>query len=103
MKKLLLFTLTFIFVFSFLTTQSQSRKEKKEIKREKREKNQEKENDEYDSPEIRDRQAADMMKDPALGYVPYQRMMSAIDHTENLKKAQRASNSNNLQIGRAHV
>ncbi|MEP7239064.1 MAG: hypothetical protein ABI685_14390, partial [Ferruginibacter sp.] len=81
MKKLLLFYFTAFFLLSCLTTQSQTRKEKREAKREarkeKKEKNGKEEKDEYDNPEIRDKQAAEQIKDPALGYVPYQRLLPA--------------------------
>jgi trimeric autotransporter adhesin len=47
----------------------------------------EEENEEYDGPAERDQLEFDKTKDPALGYVPYDRLAAAIDYTENLKKA----------------
>ncbi|MGB4844812.1 MAG: hypothetical protein WBP16_10135, partial [Ferruginibacter sp.] len=50
-----------------------------------------------DNPSAREKYAADMEKDPALGYVPYQRLQTAIQRTEQLKKAQRnTGGSSNL-------
>ncbi|HMI79482.1 MAG TPA: hypothetical protein VK484_11865, partial [Ferruginibacter sp.] len=111
MRKLLLFSVTVFLLFTFLTAESQTRKEKREARREarkeakrekkeKREKGEGEEKDEYDNPEIRDKQAAELIKDPALGYVPYQRLLTAIDRTEDLKAAMRLrtnTNFNNLQ------
>ncbi len=49
-------------------------------------KKQHKDNDgEYDSPMERDRQEAEKMIDPALGYVPYDRLYDAMVATENFK------------------
>jgi len=54
-----------------------------------------KENDheEYDGPEERARLEFEKTKDPALGYVPYDRLMNAIDYTENLKQSQTSRGS----------
>lgn len=41
----------------------------------------------YDGPEERARLEFEMTKDPALGYVPYDRLMAAMEYTENLRKA----------------
>ena len=47
----------------------------------------EEEDEGYDGPAERDRLEFEKTKDPALGYVPYDRLMTAIDYTENLKKS----------------
>ncbi len=41
-----------------------------------------------DNPSAREKYAADLMKDPALGYVPFNRLLKAIEHSEQLKKSQ---------------
>ena len=69
MRKLLLLPITLFFLVSFYTVSAQT----------------------GDNPKERDRQAAELMKDPALGYVPYQRLQSAIERTEQLKRAQASS------------
>ncbi|HYF30878.1 MAG TPA: hypothetical protein VD993_07150 [Chitinophagaceae bacterium] len=49
--------------------------------------NQTEEEDEgYDGPAERAQLEFDMTKDPALGYVPYDRLITAINYTENLKR-----------------
>ncbi|MGB8190364.1 MAG: T9SS type A sorting domain-containing protein [Chitinophagaceae bacterium] len=47
----------------------------------------EEEEEGYDGPAERDKLEFEKTKDPALGYVPTDRLMTAIDYTENLKKA----------------
>lgn len=47
----------------------------------------EEENEEYDGPAERDQLEFDKTKDPALGYVPYDRLWNALNYTEDLKKA----------------
>jgi hypothetical protein len=39
----------------------------------------------YDGPMLRDQFEADRIKDPALGYVPYDRLFTAISYTQQLK------------------
>jgi trimeric autotransporter adhesin len=41
----------------------------------------------YDGPMLRDQFEADRIKDPALGYVPYDRLFTAINYTHQLKTA----------------
>ncbi len=77
MKRLLLLICTSSLFFSCFTTKKESRREK--------------ENGEYDNPMIRDKEEADKMIDPALGYVPYDRLYDAMLYTENLKNS--AANS----------
>ncbi|HMK05422.1 MAG TPA: hypothetical protein VK489_14570 [Ferruginibacter sp.] len=72
MRKFLLFLLTGVLLYSCISTRSQKEREKKE-------------NGKYDNPMVRDQQAADMLKDPALGYVPYDRLMKAVDQTIDMK------------------
>jgi trimeric autotransporter adhesin len=43
------------------------------------------ENEEYDGPEQRAELEFEKTKDPALGYVPYQRLFTAMEYTESLK------------------
>jgi len=45
----------------------------------------EEENEGYDGPAERAQLEFDKTKDPALGYVPYDRLAAAIDYTENIK------------------
>jgi trimeric autotransporter adhesin len=87
MRKLLLLPITILFLFSSLTSTAQNAGKKL-----------------GDNPAERDRQAAEKEKDPALGYVPYNRMMYAIEHTEQLKEAQRqklAAKNNSSNVANA--
>jgi hypothetical protein len=43
--------------------------------------------EEYDGPEKAAELEFEKTKDPALGYVPYQRLLDAVDYTENLKQS----------------
>jgi hypothetical protein len=52
-------------------------------------KNAESKKDKYDNAWAREFQEAERIKDPALGYVPYQRLYEAINQTEALKIANR--------------
>ncbi len=45
------------------------------------------EHDEYDNPEARAQLEAEKIKDPALGYVPYTRLLDAINYTEAMKQS----------------
>src|SRR5215213_1233173 len=47
----------------------------------------EEENEEYDGPAERDQLEFDKTKDPALGYVPTDRLWNALNYTENLKRS----------------
>lgn len=47
----------------------------------------EEEKDGYDEAAARDRFEFEQIKDPALGYVPMERMMKAVDYTENFKQS----------------
>lgn len=49
--------------------------------------NHEDEEEGYDGPAERDRLEFEKTKDPALGYVPYDRLMTAIDYTDNVRKS----------------
>ena len=49
------------------------------------------EHDGYDEAAARDRFEFERIKDPALGYIPSERMMKAVDYTENLKSLQATS------------
>ncbi|MEO6252472.1 MAG: LamG-like jellyroll fold domain-containing protein, partial [Ferruginibacter sp.] len=79
MRKLLLLPITICFLFSFFTANAQQANRET-----------------GDNPSARDRYAAELLKDPALGYVPYQRLNTAIEYTESLKKASRSSNTSSL-------
>jgi len=46
----------------------------------------EEEEEGYDGPDLRDQLEFDQTKDPALGYVPYTRLRSALEYTHNLKE-----------------
>ena len=72
MRKLLLLPITIFFLFSSLTTIAQQANKAT-----------------GDNPSARDKYAFELEKDPALGYVPYNRLMNAIEHTERLKEVQR--------------
>jgi trimeric autotransporter adhesin len=72
MRKFLLFLVTGVVLYSCISSKSQKEREKKE-------------NGKYDNPMVRDQQAADMLKDPALGFVPYDRLMKAVDQTIDMK------------------
>src|SRR6185503_12235854 len=50
-----------------------------------KEENEDDEKDGYDGPEARDQQEFDWMVDPALGYVPYNRLNSALAYTHYLR------------------
>jgi photosystem II stability/assembly factor-like uncharacterized protein len=72
----------------FILNKTHSPKDTRELAKE----NEEGENhEEYDGPEERAQLEFEKTKDPSLGYVPYDRLMQAIDYTENLKQA--ANNS----------
>ena len=45
------------------------------------------ENEKYDGPEKAAELEFEKTKDPSLGYVPYDRLMTAIDYTENIKQS----------------
>src|SRR6185369_12873620 len=45
------------------------------------------ENEKYDGPEKAAELEFEKTKEPSLGYVPYDRLMQAIDYTENLKQS----------------
>ena len=74
MRKLFLFLFTAFTFYSCFSTRSPRQREKEG-------------KDEYDNPMVRDQQAADMIKDPALGYVPYDRLLKAIDKTIEMKSS----------------
>jgi hypothetical protein len=79
MRKLLRFPIAVLLTFScFITNAQQANKAT------------------GDNPSERDRQAFEMEKDPALGYVPYHRLLNAINHTAALKASNRNSNITNL-------
>jgi hypothetical protein len=61
-----------------------------------REEEEEEEDDRYDGPGIKDQMDFDQMKDPALGYVPYTRLKSAIEYTNALKQNGSANRLNLL-------
>lgn len=87
MRKLLLLPITIFFLLYSLTTIAQNANKQT-----------------GDNPGERDRQAAEKEKDPALGYVPYHRLMNAIEHTEQLKAAQRqkqAARNNSSNVANA--
>jgi len=77
MRKYLLLPFTILFLFSFLITNAQANRET------------------GDNPSERYKYAFEMEKDPALGYVPYHRLLNAINHTVALKAAQKSNNLNN--------
>src|SRR5258705_4846460 len=52
----------------------------------KQEEGEEEENDMYDNPDMLSKLDFEKMKDPALGYVPYDRLKAAIDYTNDMKK-----------------
>ncbi|HMI77288.1 MAG TPA: hypothetical protein VK484_00760, partial [Ferruginibacter sp.] len=72
MKKILLFLFTGVLLYSCISTKSRKEREREE-------------NGKYDNPMVRDQQAADLIKDPALGYVPYDRLMKAVDQAIDMK------------------
>lgn len=63
----------------------------------------EEENEEYDNPMERELQEAEKIKDPALGYVPYQRLYDAINYTETLKNTNSRSIASLTWIERGPV
>jgi hypothetical protein len=84
MRNLKLIPLTAILLFSFFTSNAQHRKRVKE-----------KETEEKDNPSEYNKQAFEMEKDPALGYVPYDRLLKAIQHTADLKATVRNATGRN--------
>src|SRR5689334_15639811 len=56
------------------------------VNKEEGEEGEEAENDKYDSPDMLSKLDFEKMKDPALGYVPYDRLKAAIDYTNDMKK-----------------
>lgn len=52
----------------------------------------------YDGPAERDDLEFEKTKDPALGYVPYGRLIDAVDYTENQKKALRGARQQGMLL-----
>jgi hypothetical protein len=71
MKRLLLISFSSVLLYSCLTTRNGGN-----------EKDREKEKDGYDNAFLRETQQANNIKDPALGYVPYQRLYTALTERE---------------------
>ncbi|MBS1759399.1 MAG: HYR domain-containing protein [Bacteroidetes bacterium] len=74
MRKLLLFCLTAGILASCFTEKKGLREEEEEKK------------DKYDNAFRLGQEEAEKMKDPALGYVPYNRLAQALEYTERLKQ-----------------
>ena len=60
------------------------------------EKEESEDHDEYDGPEQAAQLEFEKTKDPALGYVPYERLMAAVDYTENLKQGSNNSRGSGI-------
>lgn len=72
MRKVLFFSLSLLFLYSCFPGKKADRKEREE-------------KDKYDNPMARHELEAEKIKDPALGFVPYDRLNAAMQHTEELK------------------
>src|SRR5690242_20153440 len=60
------------------------------------EEEEEEEDERYDSPDMMAQMIFDHTKDPALGYVPYDRLKAAIEYTNELKQNSASSRLNLL-------